>query len=86
MIPAYLPTPQQRIVQLDHLGGTVLLGPLVAMAFVGEFGLYLTLLRHYTSGALSWASSIVGLLAFWGLCAGMIRLVVRLSAAHTLRA
>lgn len=85
MIPAGTPGPQQRIVQLDQLGGTVLLGPLVAMAFVGGFGSYLALLQQYTSGALYWASGILGVLAGWSLCAGIIRMVVSLGSLSATR-
>ena len=81
MIPASTPVPQQRIVQLDQLGGTVLLGPLVAMAFVGGFGSYLALLQQYTSGPLYWASGILGLVACWSLCGSIIRMVASLGHA-----
>lgn len=81
MIPASTPVAQQRIVQLDQLGGTVLLGPLVAMAFVGGFGSYLALLKQYTSGPLYWVSGILGLIACWSLCGGIIRMVVSLEHA-----
>lgn len=81
MIPASTPEPQQRIAQLDQLGGTVLLGPLVAMMFVGGFGAYLALLQQYTAGPLYWGSGLLGLLVCWSLCGGIIRVVVSLVPA-----
>jgi hypothetical protein len=54
--------------QLDQVGATVLLGPLVAMAFVWTFVHYLSALPGPGSAITSMAAGVLGLLGLWGLC------------------
>lgn len=54
--------------RLEQVGGTVLLGPLVAMPFVWVFVHYLSALPLPRSAASSMAAGVLGLLVLWGVC------------------
>lgn len=80
LIPFYslwtlAPRPESRaqdVARLGQVGSTVLGGPLVAMAFAWVFAHYLNTLPwpHGSLGAL--LAGVLGLLALWGGCGGLI--------------
>src|SRR5262249_26271365 len=53
---------------LDHVGSTVLLGPVVAMTFVWVFARYLSILPGPPRTASAVAAGVLGLLVLWGVC------------------
>lgn len=53
---------------LEHVGSTVLLGPLVAMTFVWVFVRYLHALPLPQRPVSAMAAGVLGLLILWGLC------------------
>ena len=57
-----------EIADLEHVGSTVLLGPVVAMTFVWVFVRYLSALPWPPRTASAMAASVLGLLVLWGLC------------------
>jgi hypothetical protein len=57
-----------EVARLEHVGSTVLLGPVVAMTFVWVFVHYLSALSLLHSAASSMAAGVLGLLILWGLC------------------
>jgi hypothetical protein len=60
--------PHLEVERLEHVGSTVLLGPLVAMLFVWAFARYLSVLSLPLRAASSLAAGVLGLLILWGLC------------------
>jgi hypothetical protein len=78
MLPAAEPDRRQGVKKLQQLGSTVLLGPLVAMAFVWTFAQYLGALRHHGQSLVYLGAGVVGLLGLWGLCGCCIVAGVRL--------
>ena len=78
MLPAAEPDWRQGVQKLQQLGSTVLLGPLVAMAFVWTFVRYLGVLRHHDQSSVYLGAGIVGLLGLWGVCGCLIVAGVRL--------
>lgn len=78
MLPAAEPDWRQGVKKLQQLGSTVLLGPLVAMAFVWTFVQYLGALRHHDQSMAYLGAGVVGLLGLWGLCGCCIVAGVRL--------
>lgn len=57
-----------EVTRLEHVGSTVLLGPLVAMTFVWAFVEYLSALPLPQHPVSSMAAGVLGLLILWGLC------------------
>jgi hypothetical protein len=78
MLPAAAPDWRQGMEKLQQLGSTVLLGPLVAMAFVWIFAQYLGALRHHDQSLGYLGAGVVGLLGLWGLYGCLIGAGVRL--------
>jgi len=60
------------VARLEHVGSTVLLGPVVAMAFVWIFAQYLNVLSLVPGAASSLAAGVLGLLILWSVCGLMI--------------
>jgi hypothetical protein len=78
MLPAAEQDWRQGVQKLHQLGSTVLLGPLVAMAFVWTFVQYLGVLRHHDPSSVYLGAGVVGLLGLWGVCGCLIVAGVRL--------
>ena len=78
MLPMPEPDRRQGVQKLQQLGSTVLLGPLVAMAFVWTFVQYLGALRHHDQSPVYLGAGVVGLLGLWGGCGCLIVAGVRL--------
>lgn len=57
-----------EVTRLEQVGGTVLLGPLVAMTFVWVFVHYLSALSLLQSAVSAMAAGVFGLLVLWGVC------------------
>ena len=60
--------PHLAVARLDHVGSTVLLGPVVAMTFVWVFARYLGVLPLPQRATSSLVAGVLGLLILWGLC------------------
>jgi len=63
---------QPEVTRLEHVGGTVLLGPVVAMTFVWVFVQYLSALPLLQRAVSSMTAGVLGLLILWGVCGLMI--------------
>ncbi len=68
---------QPEVARLEHVGSTVLLGPVVAMAFVWIFTQYLNALSSLQSAASALAAGVLGLLILWSMCGLMIWGILR---------
>jgi len=66
-----------EVADLEHMGSTVLLGPVVAMTFVWVFVRYLSTLPWPPRTASSMAAGVLGLLVLWGLCGLTIWVTLR---------
>src|SRR5262249_30882857 len=55
-------------IRLEHVGSTVLLGPVVAMTFVWVFAQYLSALSLPPDTGIALVAGVLGLLILWGLC------------------
>jgi hypothetical protein len=78
MLPTAESDWRQGVEKLQQLGSTVLLGPLVAMAFVWTFAQYLGALRHHDQSMAYLGVGAVGLLGLWGVCGLLVVAWVRL--------
>src|SRR5262249_29010064 len=78
---------QPEVARLEQVGSTVLLGPVVAMAFVWIFARYLNAVSRLQGAASSLEAGVLGLLILWSVCGlmtwGILRGVRRLE--HCLR-
>lgn len=77
VIPSEEPEPYRRVAQLDQLGSTVLIGPLVAMAFVWGFSQYLSTLARLDRDLVYISGGVVGLILGWAVCGIIIWGVAR---------
>jgi hypothetical protein len=77
MLPSTQVHTSTEVTRLEQMGGTVLLGPLVAMTFVWVFVQYLSALPLPRSTVSSLAAGVLGLLVLWSVCGLMIWGVLR---------
>jgi hypothetical protein len=68
---------QLEVARLEHVGSTVLLGPVVAIVFVWIFAQYLNALSLLRGTARSVAAAVLGLLILWSVCGLMIWGILR---------
>jgi hypothetical protein len=77
MLPSTQRNTPTEVTRLEQVGGTVLLGPLVAMTFVRVFAQYLITMPLPRSTVSSLAAGVLGLLVLWSVCGLMIWGVLR---------